>query len=115
MADPASLFSPSRLSSLTPTEPGTPPPPQLTMPTRRKVFCYVAPPPLSPSIKELYQPAPDYLGGDPNFVRNDLDTIVGEYPVDTQGKPSHYFVRFKDGLARRVSHSSPFPSPFCEG
>lgn len=81
---------------------------------RRNVQCYVVPPPLSPSVKRLYQPAPDYLGGDPDFVRNDLDTVVGEYPIDTQDKPSHYFVRFKDGFARRVSRNSLFPTPLCE-
>ncbi|KAF8140421.1 hypothetical protein EV363DRAFT_1153685 [Boletus edulis] len=106
MSDPASLFSPSRsLSPLTSSsvelEPS--PPPQLSMPTRRIVQCYVSPPRLSPSIKELYQQLPEYLGGDPEFTRNDLDAVVGEYPLDSQGKPSHYFVRFKDGLARRIS------------
>lgn len=112
LSDPAFLFSPS---PLTPVESTTPPPrPQLTMLTRRKLQCYIAPPPLSRSVMELYQRVPDYLGGDPDFVRDDLDTVVGEYPIDTPGKPSHYFVRFKDGLARRVSHNSPLPLPLCE-
>lgn len=62
-------------------------------------------------MKELYQRAPHFLGGDPEFVRNDLDAVVGEYPLDS-GKPSHYFVRFKDGLARRVSRSPQRSSPF---
>ena len=110
MFDPASLFSPSQLSSLTSTS--VEPSPQLTMLTRRRaqLECYVVPPRLSPSTMELYQQLPDYLGGDPEFVRNDLDAVVGEYPLDSQSKPSHYFVRFKDGLARRVSHSSLLPS-----
>ena len=114
MFDPASLFSPSQLSSLTSTS--VEPSPQLTMSTRRRaqLECYVVPPRLSPSTKELYQQLPDYLGGDPEFVRNDLDAVVGEYPLDSQSKPSHYFVRFKDGLARRVSHSSLLPSPFSK-
>lgn len=115
MADPATLFSPSQLSPLTSVEHSTPSPrPQLTMPARRKVQCYIIPPRLPPSIKELYQRAPDYLGGDPEFVRDDLDAVVGEYPLDPRGKPSHYFVRFKDGLARRVSRSSLLSSPFCQ-
>lgn len=114
LSDPAFLSSPSRLSSLTPVESTTPPPRlQLTMSTRPKLQCYVAPPPLSPSVMELYQGAPEYLGGDPDFVRDDLDTVVGEYPIDTQGKPSHYFVRFKDGLARRVSRNFPLPFRLC--
>ena len=114
--DPASLFSPSRLSPLSSIESSTPSHRPQPMPTRRKVECYVAPPRLSPSVRELYQPTPDYLGGDPEFSQSDLDVVVGEYPLDGRGKPSHYFVRFKDGLARRVSHvvilslSSQFPS-----
>lgn len=112
MSDPALLFSPSQLSSLTDSSVEPSPPPQLTMSTRRIAQFYVAPPKLSPSVKELYQQPPDYLGGDPEFVRNDLDAVVGEYPLDSQRKPSHYFVRFKDGFARRVSHSSLLPSPF---
>jgi len=110
MSDPALLFSPSQLSTLTDTSLESSPL-QLTMPTRPKVQCYIAPPRLSPSIKELYQQPPANLGGDPEFVRNDLDAVVGEYPLDSQGKPSHYFVRFKDGLARRVSYSPLIPSP----
>lgn len=108
MADPAFLFSPSQLSSLTSTPAERSPLPQLTMPTRRRAQCYVALPRLAPSVKEIYQKLPENLGGDPEFVRNDLDAVVGEYPLDNQAKPSHYFVRFKDGLARRVSHSSLF-------
>lgn len=104
LSDPTFLFSPSQLSSLTSVEPGTPPlRPQRDMLTRRRIQCYVAPPRLPSSIKELYQRLPEYLGGDPEFVRDDLDAVVGEYPLDSHGKPSHYFVRFKDGLARRVS------------
>ncbi|KAF8560206.1 hypothetical protein OG21DRAFT_38190 [Imleria badia] len=103
MSDPAYLFSPSQLSSLTSSSVELSPPPQLAMPTRRTLQCYVALPRLSPSSKELYKQLPGYLGGDPEFVRNDLDAVVGEYSLDSQGKPSHYFVRFKDGLARRIS------------
>lgn len=108
MSDPARLFSPSsQLSSLTSTSSAEPRPrPPLTMPpTRRTIRCYVAPPTLPPSVKELYQQTPAYLGGDPEFTRDDLNKVVGEYPLDGQGKPSHYFVRFADGLAYRVSHA----------
>jgi hypothetical protein len=115
MSDPALLFSPSQLSSLTDTSAEPSPPPQLTMPTRRKIQCYVAAPRLSPSIKKLYKQPPDYLGGDPLFTPSDLvgqDAVVGEYPSDSQGKPSHYFVRFKDGFARRVSQLAVTLTPF---
>lgn len=118
MSDPALLFTPSQLSSLTDSSVEPSPPPQPTMPTRQKIQCYVAPPRLSPSIKELYRQPPYHLGGDPEFTPSDLvgqDAVVGEYPLDSQGKPSHYFVRFKDGFARRVSHaSSLLPSPIFE-
>ncbi|KAF9244536.1 hypothetical protein BU15DRAFT_42035 [Melanogaster broomeanus] len=106
-SDPLLLFTPTRPSSLPPTgEPVAPsytesPQPELDKPTRRTIDFYIEAPRLSPSIKRLYENVPDKLKYGEEFGRDDLDSVVGEYLLTTDGQPLYYFVRFKDGLARR--------------
>ncbi|KIK79668.1 hypothetical protein PAXRUDRAFT_833992 [Paxillus rubicundulus Ve08.2h10] len=107
-SDPLLLFIPPNSSSLPPTSEliasslQESPQPEAKKPTRRNVGFYIEPPRLSPSHKKLYEPVPDSLKDYTGFGRDDLDSVVGEYPLGSEGNPSYYFVRFKDELARRL-------------
>jgi chromodomain-helicase-DNA-binding protein 4 len=116
-SDPLLLFTPPNLKASSPppseliaSSLQESPQPEAKKPTRRKVGFYIEPPRLSPSLKKLYETVPDSLKGCTGFGRDDLDSVVGEYPLGSEGKPLYYFVRFKDGLAHRVSHSPLCPS-----
>ncbi|KAF8846211.1 hypothetical protein BDN67DRAFT_918420 [Paxillus ammoniavirescens] len=109
-SDPLLLFAPPNLkaSSLPPPSEliasslQESPQPEAKKPARRNVGFYIEPPRLSSSLKKLYETVPDSFKGCTGFGRDDLHSVVGEYHLGSEGKPSYYFVRFKDGLARRL-------------
>lgn len=56
--------------------------------------------PRPPSFqKELYEAVPDTFKDGVDFVRDDVEAVVGEW---RDGRTLYYYVRFVDGLAHKV-------------
>lgn len=66
--------------------------------SEKPAFCIEIPRP--PSFrKDLYEPVPEIFKDGVDFVRDDLETVVGEW---RDGRALYYYVRFVDGLVHKV-------------
>jgi chromodomain-helicase-DNA-binding protein 4 len=100
-ADPALLFTtPPRTKSPPARQHPVPTSPLLTKarPPTRSFF--VAPPVLPSAEKRQYKGLPASFKDGVDFDETVLDAVVGQHVIHGT---SYYFVRFKDGIAHRVS------------